>query len=74
MARLTEHDDAITPLLRRAPLQDVALGPAPATSQGRPCLKLLCAYEAGTIVSGKWCFDLHVQCCGSCMVSTEFST
>jgi len=29
--------------------------------------------EAGTIVYGKWCFDLHVQCCGSCMVSTEFS-
>jgi len=22
---------------------------------------------------GKWCFNLHVQCCGSCMVSTKFS-
>jgi len=28
----------------------------------------------GTIVYGKWCFVLHVQCCGSCMVSTEYST
>jgi len=27
--------------------------------------------EAGTIVYGKWCFDLYVQWCGSCMVSTE---
>jgi len=25
----------------------------------------------GTIVYGKWCFVLHVQWCGSCMVSTE---
>ena len=25
---------------------------------------------SGTIVYGKWCFDLHVECCGSCMVST----
>jgi len=25
---------------------------------------------AGTIVYRKWCFDLHVECCGSCMVST----
>jgi len=23
-----------------------------------------------TIVYEKWCFDLHVECCGSCMVST----
>ena len=23
-----------------------------------------------TIVYVKWCFDLHVECCGSCMVST----
>jgi len=30
--------------------------------------------EAGTIVDRKWYFDLHEQCCGSCMVSTEFST
>jgi len=37
---------------------------------------LFCSYlhscEAGTIVYGKWS-DLHVQCCGSCMVSTEYS-
>ena len=26
------------------------------------------------IVYGKLCFVLHVQCCGSCMVSTEYST
>ena len=25
---------------------------------------------SGTIVYRKWCFDLHVECCGSCMVST----
>jgi len=25
---------------------------------------------SGTIVYVKWCFDLHVECCGSCMVST----
>jgi len=25
---------------------------------------------AGIIVYGKWCFVSHVQCCGSCMVST----
>jgi len=25
---------------------------------------------SGTIVYGKWCFDLHVECCGSCTVST----
>jgi len=25
---------------------------------------------SGTIVYGKWCFDLHLKCCGSCMVST----
>jgi len=30
--------------------------------------------EAGKIVYEKWYFDLHVQCCGSCMVSTEFWT
>jgi len=41
MARLTEHDDAITPLLTWAPRLGVALGPALATCQGRPCLKLL---------------------------------
>jgi len=29
---------------------------------------------AGRIVYGKWCFDLHAQCCGTCMVITEFST
>jgi len=29
---------------------------------------------AGTIVYWKWCSVLHVQCCGSCMVSTECST
>jgi len=23
-----------------------------------------------TIVHAKWCLDLHVECCGSCMVST----
>jgi len=28
----------------------------------------------GTFVHGKWCFVLHVQCCGSCVVSTEYST
>ena len=28
----------------------------------------------GTFVYGKWCFVSHVQCCGSCMVSTEYST
>ena len=27
----------------------------------------------GTIVYRKWCFVSHVQCCGSCMVSTEYS-
>ena len=36
MARLTEHDDVITPLLTGG----FTLGPAVATSQGRPCLKL----------------------------------
>jgi len=25
---------------------------------------------SGTIVHVKWCFDLHVECCGSCLVST----
>ena len=25
---------------------------------------------SGTIVFGKWCFALHVECCGNCMVST----
>jgi len=25
---------------------------------------------SGTIAYGKWCFDLHVECCGSCMIST----
>jgi len=25
---------------------------------------------SGTIVHAKWCFDLHVECCGSCMDST----
>ena len=29
---------------------------------------------SGTIVYGKWCFVLHVPCCGSCMVSIEYST
>jgi len=28
----------------------------------------------GKIVYGKWCFVLRVQYCGSCMVSTEYST
>jgi len=28
----------------------------------------------GTIVYVKRCFDLHVWCCGSCMVGTEYST
>jgi len=28
----------------------------------------------GTFVYRKWCFVLHVQCCGSCMVSSEYST
>jgi len=28
----------------------------------------------GTTAYGKWCFVLHVQCYGSCMVSTEYST
>jgi len=27
-----------------------------------------------TPVYGKWCFVLHVYCCGSCMVSTEYIT
>jgi len=31
MARLTEHDDVITPLLGRAPRLGIALGPALAT-------------------------------------------
>jgi len=31
-------------------------------------------HEAGTIVYGKRYLDLHVQCCGSCMVCTGFST
>ena len=26
--------------------------------------------RVGIIVYGKWCFVSHVQCCGSCMVST----
>ena len=26
---------------------------------------------SGTNVYGKWCFDLHVECYGSCMVSTK---
>jgi len=25
---------------------------------------------SGTILHAKWCFDSHVECCGSCMVST----
>jgi len=25
---------------------------------------------SGTIVCRKWCFHLHVECCGSCMVNT----
>jgi len=29
---------------------------------------------AGTIVYGKWCFFSHMQCCGRCMVSTEYAT
>jgi len=41
MTRLTEHDDVITPLLRWAPRLGLALGPALATCQLRPCLKLL---------------------------------
>jgi len=28
----------------------------------------------GIIVYGKLCFVLHVQCCGSCMDSKEYST
>jgi len=28
----------------------------------------------GTIVYGKWCFVSHVQRCGRCMVSIEYST
>jgi len=30
--------------------------------------------RAAAIGYGKWCFVSHVQCCGSCMVSTEYST
>jgi len=32
------------------------------------------SYGVGTIVYGKLYFVLHVQFCGSCMVSTEYST
>jgi len=27
--------------------------------------------RSGTLVYVKWRFDLHVECCGSCMVSTK---
>jgi len=39
MARLTEHDDVIKPLLRGAPRQGLALGPAPA--RAGPILTIL---------------------------------
>jgi len=55
MARFTEHDDAITPLLRWAPRLGVALGAALAKA-GR-VYRCFGAYEAGTVVYGKWCFD-----------------
>jgi len=32
------------------------------------------SFGIGTNAYGKWCFVLHVQCCGSCTISTEYST
>ena len=37
-------------------------------------LSCLRSCGVGTIMYGKWCFDLRMKCCGSCIVSREFST